>query len=300
MPDRSSYHAIYSVLNDSEFLVASLQSIYPHITGATVITNYDRDHWDKPISPDGTLELLLSREIDPERKVNVIVCSDESEPRRRNRAMALANLPRAGRRVVSLRPGPTRLPAPDYFWIVDADEIYEDADVLRLKEFVRTHRARAYLLWAHNYFRSWNWRVEEDGWYVAVVRPGYWFGHIRQWYPTLRVRLFQKLVFERLMPEQLAYRFLGARRVPRDVAVFHHGSYVGERSRIEAKLASSPHREEFTPDWLERVWDAWTPEMRNFHPINPERFPVAEHVPTSDLPAAIRNHPWPEGWLEPV
>ena len=40
--------------------------------------------------------MLLSREIDPDRKVNVIVCNEESEPRQRNRAMAFAHMPEAG------------------------------------------------------------------------------------------------------------------------------------------------------------------------------------------------------------
>lgn len=286
------------MLNDPEFLEASLRSVYPHITGATVITRYDRDRWDQPVVPDRTVELLLSREIDPERKVNLIVSNEESEPRQRNRAMAFNHLPRRGRRVVPTFEGPPLLTPPDYFWIIDADEIYDDDNVARLKAYIARHPAQSYLVWADSYFRTWNWRIEEDGWYVAVVRPGFWFGHIRQPYPGPRVRAFEKLAAKRVLPERVAYRFLRSRCVPRDVAVFHHGSYVGGRDRIEQKFATSGHRPDLVDSWMERVWDNWTPDMRDFHPLEPARFPSATFVPTADLPPAIREHRWPAGWID--
>jgi len=83
------------VLNDSEFFGASLRSIYDHVSGVTVVTRYDRDRFGNARAPDGLLDMVLSRQYDPDRKVNLIVTSEGSEPRGRNRGMAFASaLPR--------------------------------------------------------------------------------------------------------------------------------------------------------------------------------------------------------------
>src|SRR4051812_1244285 len=74
-----SFHAIYLVLNDFQLSPASWRSIYPHIPGAPVVTSHDRDRYGRAVVPDATLDALLTRELDPERKVNVIVCTEGSE-----------------------------------------------------------------------------------------------------------------------------------------------------------------------------------------------------------------------------
>jgi hypothetical protein len=294
----ASYHAIYVVLNDGEFFPASLRSIYPHITGATVITSYDRDRWDQPMAPDSIIPRILSRELDPDRKVNVIACTEVSEARLRNRAMALALPPRRARRVLPYDKTTTRIVDPDLFWIVDADEVYDDDDVARMKEYVRTHSASTYLMWANSYWRSWNWRVHDQGHYLTLMRPRVWFGILRHRYPAPFARVAQKLTHEHLVPRDIGFRASGARFIPRDVAVFHHGNYIGDRARIEAKLFSSGHRDPSHERWLREVWDAWTPDTRNFHPLHPENFPSAEWVPTEKLPPAIVEHDWPDGWID--
>jgi hypothetical protein len=256
-----SYHAIYLVLNDTEFFPASLRSIYDHISGATVITSYDRDRWDRVVEPDSPVEALLSRELDPERKVNVIASVEIAESRLRNQAMAFVHPPRKPRRVPPPDRAHPQTADVDYFWIVDADEIYDERSIRNLKEYVRTKRANTYLLRPTSYFRTWNLRVEEPTYYVAVVTPGFWFGELRHRYVTPWVRVFQKLWNLRVLPRDVALRA-------------------------------------FNQNWLRDVWDAWTPETRNFHPHVPEQFPFAVHVPTAELPPVIADEDWPAGWIE--
>jgi hypothetical protein len=292
-----SFHAIYLVLNDFTLFPASLRSVYPHITGATVITSHDRDRYGRPVEPDGTVEAVLTRALDPDRKVNVIVCTEGSEAALRNRAMAFAHPPAPAGRIHDREQGLAVMPPPDWFWIVDADEIYDTDDVRRLKAFVREHPAPAYWAGSYSYWRSWNWRIAERSRRVVLLRPGRWFDHLRHPRLSFVARAVRKLRHLRLLPGRAETAFIGA-QVPREVAVFHHGDWVGPRERIEAKLARSGHRDQFIDGWLERVWDQWTPEMRDLHPFEPEMFPLAAHVPTARLPAAIREHPWPDGWLE--
>lgn len=289
MPAAASYHAIYLVLNEHQLFAASLRSVYHHITGATVVTSHDRDRYDRPVEPDGTLAALLSRELDPDRKVNVLVCTEGSEAALRNRAMAAACLPASAGRGWEPAPGGARIERPDWFWIVDADEIWDDANVAALKSYIASHPGRVYQATADTYWRSWNWRIAQLGSYAVVVRPGVWFGELR--HP--RLRLWQRACRKLGRPE-----LAGLHEVPRDVAVFHHGSYLGDRARIEAKLASSGHRDQHLAGWLDDVWDTWTPQRRDLHPFDPPAFPQATHVATVDLPAEIRREPWPEGWLE--
>ena len=292
------YHAIYLVLNGWDFFPASLRSVYPHISGATVVTSYDRDRFGTPVEPDRTVAALLSRELDPERKVNVLVCTDAAEAVLRNRAMAFAAPPPAATAVASAEPGAASTPAPDWFWIIDADEIYDADNVARLKQYVRQHPASAYALASTSYWRSWNWRIEQRDHRVVLVRPGRWFDHLRHLRLGVPARVARRLRHVGALPEDLAARLMGARDVPREVAAFHHGDFVGDRDRIAAKLATSGHRAQFDDGWLRRVWDAWTPDMTDLHPFDPPMFPAATHVATAALPAEIAGCAWPAGWLE--
>jgi hypothetical protein len=238
----ASYHAIYLVLNEEQLFEASLRSIYPHITGATVVTSHDHDRFDRPVAPDGTVGRLLSRELDPERKVNVIVGAEGDEVALRNRAMAFASPPAGASARHGRQPSRSRIVRPDWFWIVDADEIYDDADVERLKAFVAEHPARVYEVTADNYWRSWNWRIEQIGSYVAVVAPGVWFGELRHQQVHSWERIVRRLATLGVISDRAARRIRRIEHVPRDVAIFHHGSYLGDRARIAAKLERSGHR----------------------------------------------------------
>ncbi len=295
MPSQS-VHAVYYVLNDGEFLSASVRSIYDHVSGITVVTNHDRDRYGNQVDPDGLVDRILAREFDTERKINVVVTVDGSQARVRNRAMDFA---RRSARTIPIPGEPPGLVAPDLFWHVDADEIYERAGIERLLRFVGRHRAGAYLLEALTYFGTWNYQVPERGHFLALCRPGFRFGYSRTWLPSPWRRMWMKAAHEGLLPYRVAVRPLGAICVPPSVAVCHHGSYVGSRERIVQKLAASSHRDELIGDWVAQTWDRWTPASRNFHPTDPSRFPYAMHIPTAELPAEIRDASWPNGWLEP-
>lgn len=296
----ASYHAIYLVLNDQELFAASLRSVYPHITGATVVTSHDFDRYDDPVVPDATVPRLLSRELDPERKVNVLICAEGSEVAMRNRAMAFARPPRHAATRSSRDPSRSRIVTPDWFWIIDADEIYDEENIRRLKRYVVDHPARVYRMTADDHWRSWNWRIEELGSYVVLVKPGVWFAELRHEHLRVWQRVVRKLGDRHILPLRAADRLRGVGEIPRGVAIFHHGSYLGDRARIAAKLSRSGHRDQHLDDWLDRVWDGWSPDQRNLHPFDPSSFPIATHVDTEALPMEIRRHPWPPGWLEPV
>ena len=83
-------HAIYSVLDEAPLFAASVRSIYEHVDGITVITTHDRDWQGRPCDADELVALVLSRELDPEHKIELAVVNETNEARSRNRAMDLA------------------------------------------------------------------------------------------------------------------------------------------------------------------------------------------------------------------
>jgi hypothetical protein len=87
--------------------------------------------------------------------------------------------------------------------------------------------------------------------------------------------------------------------LPEDVAHFYHGSYVGDDGRIRKKIQGSAAAAWFVnvDEWFETVWN--NPEPKQFrYLVDPKGWVDLEYVPTAELPAIIRDSPWPEGWIE--
>ncbi|MEO6469633.1 MAG: hypothetical protein ABIP21_11075 [Acidimicrobiia bacterium] len=286
-------HAIYSVAGDDEHFAASIASIYKQIDGITVFTGYDRDWSGTPRSSDAVVARLLSRELDPDGRVQVVIDRETNEARSRNRAMDFAAPSRRSRRVRRQSADDHAPAQPDFFLIIDADEIYEDGAIDRLREFVVQSPRKIYRVPARRYFKTWNWRVTGYEWSISLVRADVRLPYLRRlWVPHWR-RAVGRFAPSRRVRE-LALGYLD---IPPEVAVFHHGSYVGPRSRIAAKLASFGHAHEVPDDWLERTWEKFSPDMRNFNPAYPSVYAACETVETEDLPAEISDYPWPPGYL---
>ncbi|MER3395974.1 MAG: hypothetical protein C4318_00690 [Acidimicrobiia bacterium] len=288
--------AVYVTLNDEPFIEASLESVYPFAEKIFVLTAYDTT-WDgTKVAPDRTLENVLAFE-DPEKKICCIKmwCPDEALARNWVMHAALHSIeykfiPHAfGRAEID-----EWLEPPDYFWIVDGDEIYDPESVPHILQFVRNSGVGHVKVYGYVYFRTWNYRVRDPEPFTAFVRPGRYLGFARdpvyprilgylQMIPRIGARLFDRVV--------------GRACVPPEVGVFHHPAYVGETQRIANKLAHSAHRHQVVEGWIERVWEPWTPSSRNFHPTDPPAFPEAVFVPTEQLPRLVRERKWPQGYL---
>jgi hypothetical protein len=288
-------HAIYSVLDDAPLFRASVRSIYDHVDGITVITTHDRDWHGRPRDADELVALILSRELDPQHKIELAVVNETNEARSRNRAMDLAAPRSESLRVRQQHQSDTPHEIPDYFLIVDADEIYEAEALTRLKAYAARCRRPFYRVACIRYFKRWNYRIDGLEWMVALVRADRRLPYLR-----LRRTNVVRRAAARVprLPDGIRIALRGFEDVPPEVAVFHHGSYVGPRRRIKAKLESFGHSAEVAPGWLEDVWDTWTPDRRDFNPAYPTLFSRAERVDATALPAEIVEHAWPAGYLD--
>src|SRR4051794_31458039 len=101
--------------------------MYPFCSGISVITQYDRDYYGKKVVPDNTVRYALDFP-DPQDKVHVIARRYNDETASRNHEM-MSILCDASRGIkphgVSIEKVKQFFEPPDYFLVVDADEIYD-------------------------------------------------------------------------------------------------------------------------------------------------------------------------------
>jgi hypothetical protein len=275
-------HAIILALNEEVFIKAQLSSIYPFCSGISIITQFDRDWYGKLIKPDKMVEEILNFE-DPEGKIQLVVRRSPDEAAARNMEM-LAFDKAAYKRILSHgRPmediekfhGP-----PDYFWIIDADEIYDVATIPSILEYLFNTKPRGLRVTGYNYLRTWNRRVPRsviDFTHFGFLRPGILFEQRRvvSWNESRLAKGFRLLH----LPD-LSKNVYGFKTCPESVGVFHHGCWLGDDARIASKFLKSSHQE--SQHWKPGSVD----EIKS------------EFVPTKDLPVNIQESVWPQHFFD--
>jgi len=279
-------HAIVIALNEEDFITETLKPLYPHCSGLSVITQYDRDYYRAPVTPDATVEQVLNFP-DPDGKVSLVVRRYTDETASRNHEM-LAWCQAPHRRVLphaSSRQELARAFArPDYFLIVDADEIYDEATLPRILEHLQRTRPRGLRVSAYEYGTTWNRRVPLET-YVhhqfGFVKAGLLFESRRV--ITFNEQRLAKVLGWLRLPKGAAARLYGFRDCPMDVGMFHHAAYVRRgRAKMLEKISKHSHRTEFlTVDWVDHVLQQ-----------------PYEFVPTDQLPLNIQRGQWPTEFFE--
>jgi hypothetical protein len=276
-------HAIVLALNEEPFILNQLRILYPFCSGISVLTQYDRDWYGKPVTPDRTLDLVVNFP-DPEGKMHLVLRRWRDQAAALNCEMGALSCNPA-RRVLSHGSPAAGIErfhrTPDYFWIVDADEIYDPATIPGMLDLLERRRPKGMRVHGYNYLSSWNRRVPMEAvpfCQFGFVRAGVTFTSIRQ--VTWNESRLQKLLRIFRLPDFSAWAF-GFIECPKNVAIFHHGCWLGDRDRLRAKAAKSAHT------WMNTAGYA---ESLNVYP--------SEFVPTSSLPSSIRNGGWPIGYLE--
>lgn len=266
-------------LNDAPFVEAMLRSVYAHANEIVFVTQHDRDFWGRSVLPaDDTGQRILSFP-DPKNKIKFGV-RREFGP---DASVVQAEMRNWGMYAIG---SPC-----DYWWVVDTDELFDDADVAKLTRWLEKEKPYGARIPTWHYFKTWNYRVttfDEKG-QIGILKHGQRFRKRRRARPGFHHHVASLIS---------RFRRASYRIVPKDVCVVHHGDFVGDDARILKKLTCNGHRDEFDKDWFENIWKKWTPETKNFNPIKPYHFPAAEYVPTARLPAAIRETRWPADWVE--
>jgi hypothetical protein len=276
-------HAIVLALNEEVFITNLLNSLYPFCSGISVLTQYDRDWYGKKVTPDRTCRDVLDHP-DPHGKIHLVTRRWRDQAAALNSEMAALSSDPA-RSVIGHGTPDEEIKrfhkTPDYFWIVDADEFYDPATVPAMLDYLARRRPRGMRVHAYNYVKTWNRRVPMDAVrfrQFGFVKPGTRFTTIRE--VTWNEHRLSKLLAMLRLPD-ISARLFGFIECPKDVAVFHHGCWLGSRERLQAKGAKSAHTWANTPDYHRSV---------SGH--------LYQWVPTTALPASIRDGKWPEDFFD--
>jgi hypothetical protein len=264
-------------LNEESFIKAQLDTIYEFCNGVSVITQYDRDWYGKPVQPDATASIVLNYD-DPAGKIHLVVRRSPDEAAARNMEMlsfsneSFHKIKPHGMSVDDIR---NFHAPPDYFWIIDADEIYDITTLPSILEYLSEKRPKGMRVTGYNYLRTWNRRVPRDVvdfTHFGFIRPGHLFEQRRviSWNESRLSKLFKILH----LPD-ISSRIFGFITCPENVGVFHHGCWVGDNSRIADKFRKSSHMES-------QQWEA--DSVNAFKTIM---------IDTEQLPENIKNAKWP-------
>jgi hypothetical protein len=270
-------HAIILALNEESFIKANLDTIYPFCSKISVITQYDRDWYAKPVVPDLTANIVLNYP-DPEGKINLVVRRMPDEAAARNMEMLAFNK-NAYKHTLSHGRSKYDIAAfhnqPDYYWIVDADEIYDIDTLPAILNYLSNKGPKGMRITGYNYLRTWNRRVPKnviDFTHFGFIQPGILFEQRRMvsWNESRLRKLFNVLH----LPDWSS-KLYGFITCPEQVGVFHHACWLGNDERIAQKFGKSSHQE--SKDW------------------KPNSVDVIESVfvPTKDLPLNIQQAHWP-------
>jgi len=269
------------LFKEQAFIEATVRSIYPVVDSICIGTQYDRNISDKEIVPDKSIEALL-KIPDPENKIRLVMQRNVSDLPGNDGQAKLRN---AARQLD---------PKADYYLIVDSDEVWSTETLRKCWTEVQKTKWAAYRINCYNYYRKWNYRVvPKEGKGVrplAFLRQGFPFKHDRQvdWHAPARLKEY----FRKGRKPKTIY-------FPADCAI-HHGSCVGDDARILTKIMNWGHRDEVDPQWFEKVWKNFRPDMKDFHYYKDgaDFYESLVTVPTAELPEEVTRCKWPEDWIE--
>ncbi len=277
-------HAICIALNEEDFIVELLKSMYPFCSGISIITQYDRDYYGKMVIPDNTVKYALDFP-DPEGKVSVIARRYNDETASRNHEM-MSVLSNGAKGIkphgVPLDQVKRFFEPPDYFLIVDADEIYDIETFPAIAEYLAVKKPSAMRVSAYEYGFNWNLRVPPKNWMhhqFGFVKAGMMFEERRVL--TWNEHRIKKLLSFLHLNKNLSNNILGYVDCPTEIGVFHHGAYVRKnKQKMIEKMSKHSHPENHDPDYLERILT----QQYDF-------------IPKNKLPVNIREGNWPaEFW----
>lgn len=276
-------HAICIALNESIFIENLLNTLYPFCSGISILSQYDRDWYGRAVTPDD-MTLKVLNYPDPEGKIHMIVRRWRDQAAALNSEMlGLATQP--ARYIQSHGTSLEEIRAfhatPDYYLIVDADEFYDIDTLPHILDYLSLKRPRGMRMLGYNYLRTWNRRVPTETIRFAqfgFLRPGVMVKYIRtiNWNEGRISKILRNL----RLPDFSA-RIYGFIDCPKEIGVFHHGSWLGSDDRLLQKMQKSAHKGDWGMSYIREL----------------DTLPTV-FIPTEQLPRNIREGVWPETFFE--
>jgi len=172
-----------------------------------------------------------------------------------------------------------------YTFIVDNDEVYHDYHVRNIKRYISSNPSYVsfHLEW-NTYWKKDYYCITPREYFrplIAVKTANFLFNGIRIG-TTEAMRTGPAVLINR------ADKYNGV-LIPSDVAICYHMSYARDDAYMKRKLEINSHAKEFIPDWYDRVWKNWVPQMRHLHPVTPQQYDRAVPEDFSTFPKQLQR-----------
>jgi len=171
----------------------------------------------------------------------------------------------------------------DIYFVIDNDEIYHLQHFLNIKNFITSNpQVDAFHVewntyWKKSYYRIWPREgyqpliaVRVNRFLFTIIRGGT-TSVIRTSTTVLKIKGSYNAVL--ISPE---------------IAICYHMSYARYDDYMRRKMEINSHASEFIPSWYENIWEKWTPEMKNLHPVTPRQYNIAVKEDFSIFPDQLK------------
>lgn len=253
------FGAQYVVYEDSGFLAESVLRIYPIVDRILFLVGIDpwNGQGDRAF-PKATLAKIMDMD-DPDQKFVIVSKHWDTEHDERNEGLRILHDLGC-----------------EWCLLVDDDEMYNRYELSEMLGHISraswtNGRASAFLVRQLIYWKDRETVIENLTGampHFVTTRPG-------------------DIVFHNAKNFQL----LGGvyNDIHQDALLVHHLSYVRDGGAMRRRFSWFSHAGGVKEEWIDRVWDKWTPEMTDLHPQNPSSFKRAVSIYTT--PWRLENMP---------
>jgi GT2 family glycosyltransferase/predicted SAM-dependent methyltransferase/predicted O-methyltransferase YrrM len=247
-----SFSAVYCVYDDDVWLTKSLSSVYCCCDRIIFLIG-DRP-WHGNRSDNNSTLRCIQNFPDPHRKIQIIYGTWENEADQRNAGLQLV-----------------KKEGHDYCFIIDADEIYDSAQLKNMMIFATTHpEIECWHMTWDTYWKTPSFKIEPR----------------EPFKPVVFVKSDGARFTENRDVSGNSHGF-----VPPEIGFCHHLSYARSDEQVRKKIATFSHAQEIHTDWFQSVWKAWDADhlLLNLHPTHPPAYRQAVYQPIIALPPVLRS-----------
>jgi len=264
--DKIELSACYSIFNEEDWIQYSIESVYDCVERIVIAWGPWKCNLEVP--PDNTRRIIKNLD-DPDKKILLLEGQYNSEHEQRN---ACLNYVKSG-----------------YYFLVDADEIYDKKVMMRMKKTIEKHpEVYVFKIPSLIFWRNFD----------TIIEGEFNFPRVFKVLPEASFTWLNMMSLGGTEYEVLGqYIFNGSK-------IFNfHFAYAKSDKAMYEKIRACIEREDGTThiivrNWYEKVWIGWkTDPVSAFqlyggvHPVDPPAF-SSFRKRTETLPECLKKHPY--------
>jgi glycosyltransferase involved in cell wall biosynthesis len=255
--------AAYVIYDDTEYLEASVESIYKSTDHIFFLFN--TKPWNGTSRPEDRVkaEAYLQEFVKKFPKCEIIEGTWNREHEQRNFGLELSKTRDC-----------------KFCVVVDTDEVYHPFEFENLKDILIKNQT------VPAFHCSWNTYWKQKPLYQIEPRESF--------NPLIVANVDQFLFFDKragVTTDQYGVPTVkyACAYLPPHVLLLHHFSYARTDEYIKNKIQNFEHSHEIVPGWYEDVWLQFKPGNKYLNPTNPKQYMTAVEVNLNMLPKNVRT-----------